>query len=100
MFTPQGSQVQSLPRPPRKGFQLKWLEAFFLYGEHVLVHHDDSALLRAIAEHRFAAVQLEPADTPDSQSRKLAPLPTTFERYYRPVFIDEDGRRLLVPIGR
>jgi hypothetical protein len=70
---------------------------FFLYGEHVLVHHDDSALLRAIAEHRFAAVQLEPAA---AQSRKLDPLPATFERYYRPVFIDEDGRRLLVPIGR
>jgi len=73
---------------------------FFLYGEHILVRADDSALRRAIAERRFAAVQLEPADTPDAQSRKRDPLPAIFEQYYRPVFVDEDGRRLLVPMEK
>lgn len=73
---------------------------FFLYGERVLIRHDDSALLRAIAQRRFAAVQLEPADTPDAQSRVQDPLPSVFEHHYRTVFVDEDGRRLLVPIAR
>jgi hypothetical protein len=70
---------------------------FFLYGEHVLVRHDDHALQQAIAEHRFAAVQLEPIGSSAAGKRKAEQLSSIFELYYRTIFVNADGRRLLIP---
>lgn len=68
----------------------------FLYGQHMIVRHDATALERALAERRFALIELEPDDPPIAGERPdpIAPLVT---RHTRTVFRDEDGARLMRP---
>ena len=76
-----------------KSFELD----FFLYGQHVAAHHDATALMQALAEHRFSAIQLNHA-TPHLSSGDIQdPLGPLISQSYRARFIDVDGRQLLTP---
>lgn len=70
---------------------------FFLYGQQVLKHHDTSALAEALRTHRFAAIELEPADDAMDGADSPDPIAPLVVHAYHPVWRDEDGRELLVP---
>lgn len=70
---------------------------FFLYGQHVAIHHDAATLTRALAERRFAAIELDREPLRPPPGELANPLQTIIARSYRTVLVDEAGRRLLTP---
>ncbi len=68
----------------------------FLYGQHVTRTHDASALLRALDERRFAAVQLDAPHLPHLGD-VANPVPALVAARTRLVFQARDGRRLFAP---
>ena len=75
-----------------KGFELD----VFLYGQHVLRRHDASALEQALAEHRFAAVELDGEAAHRVRRGDVAnPVVALLSQRGRPVYAAPDGRRLL-----
>jgi hypothetical protein len=70
---------------------------FFLYGQHIAMHHDAAALARALAERRFAAIELDrPSRLPPGEIGN--PLRALIPRSYRPVLVDDEGHRLFTPV--
>lgn len=70
---------------------------FFLYGQHSAIHHDAAALAHALAEHRFAAIELDRELPRLAPGEIRSPLHALVSQSYRSILVDGDGRRLLTP---
>ena len=70
---------------------------FFLYGQYVSIHHDSTALKQALAERRFAAIELDREPPRPALGEVQNPLRALILQTYRPIRFEEDGRRLLAP---
>jgi len=70
---------------------------FFLYSQRARKTGDTRALDRALADHRFAAVQIDPDLPPGNPDRATDPILRRLARTMRPVFVDATGRTLLMP---
>ena len=69
---------------------------FFLYGQRLAATRDASALGRALADGRIAAVERDP-DRPRKPGDPGGPLPALLDARTRVVFVAADGRRFEVP---
>ena len=69
---------------------------FFLYGQRAIAERGTPLLDRALVERRFAAAVLDPPRRVDAE-HPANPAIVRIEQAMRPVFIDNDGRRLMVP---
>jgi hypothetical protein len=72
---------------------------FFLYGQHAAIHHEAAVLTQALADCRFSAIELDRDQPRPSPGEIRNPLISLISRSYRPVFVDDAGRRLLVPVS-
>ena len=70
---------------------------FFLYGQHVSIHHDATALKQALMQHRFAAIELDREPPRLGLGDVQNPLHALILQIYRSILIEGDGRRLLAP---
>jgi hypothetical protein len=70
---------------------------FFLYGQRVARRGDAAALEQALARHRFAAIELDAPEEKQRIGEVANPVPALIAARYRVAFVDDDGRRLLVP---
>ena len=73
---------------------------FFLYGQRVALRHDATRLERALDDHRFAVIELGPVPRAARPGEVADPLESLIDRRYRVAFINDDGRRLFVPVTK
>ncbi len=71
---------------------------FFLYGQYASIHHDATALKQALLKRRFAAIELDREPPRPGPGEVRSPVHALILQAYRPIIVEEDGRRLLAPI--
>ena len=70
---------------------------FFVYSQYARKAGAATELDRAIAERRFAAVEVDADPPPGNPDRRTDPILLRLSSSMRPVFMDAAGRRLLMP---
>ena len=92
---PVACEVQALCYWAGKDFELD----YFLYSQRALKTGHAPSLDRALAERRWTGVMIGPNGTHNAVERARDPVLTRVTRAMRPIFIDSDGGRLMVPRG-
>ena len=71
---------------------------FFLYGQRIARQHNSASLQRALDEHRFGAIEMDPPKDPEGRLGEVDnPIRDILNRQFQTVFVGDDGRRLLEP---
>ena len=68
----------------------------FLYSQRALKMGQAPLLDRVLAERRWAGVMIGPNGTRNAAERARDPVVARARRAMRPIFVDSDGRRLMV----
>ena len=92
---PVACEVQALCYWAGKDFELD----FFLYSQHALKAGQAPLLDRTLAERRWAGVMIGPDGARNATERARDPVVARVTAVMRPIFIDSEGRRLMVPAG-
>ncbi len=71
---------------------------FFLAGQRLAAGDDAPGLRRMLAGHRFRRIELDPERPHPPAGEINNPLRPLVLRFYRPVLVDANGRRLLAPL--
>ena len=90
---PVACEVQALCYWAGKEFELD----FFLYSQRALKAGQAPLLDRVLEERRWAGVMIGPDGAHNAAERARDPVVSRVARAMRPIFIDSDGRRLMVP---
>ena len=90
---PVACEVQALCYWAGKEFELD----FFLYSQRALKAGQAPLLDRVLGERRWAGVMIGPDGARKAAERARDPVVSRVTRAMRPIFIDSDGRRLMVP---
>jgi hypothetical protein len=90
---PVACEVQALCYWAGKEFELD----FFLYSQRALKAGRAPLLDRVLEERRWAGVMIGPDGAHNAAERGRDPVVSRVARAMRPIFIDSDGRRLMVP---
>ncbi len=90
---PVACEVQALCYWAGKEFELD----FFLYSQRALKAGQAPLLDRVLEKRRWAGVMIGPDSARNAAERGRDPVVSRVARAMRPIFIDSDGRRLMVP---
>lgn len=90
---PVACEVQALCYWAGKEFELD----FFLYSQRALKAGQAPLLDRVLGERRWAGVMIGSDGARNAAERARDPVVARVTRAMRPIFIDSDGRRLMVP---